>query len=66
MPAGQQRGKQGHHPGADHHNAPASYSVAERADVGPAQVRGGVQQAVGADRAHVRDVNAEQRVEVLR
>ena len=64
MPAGQQRGKQGHHPGADHRNPSAAHSVPERAHVGPAQVRGGVQQAVGADRPHVRDVDAEQRIEV--
>ena len=66
MPAGQQRGEQGHHPGADHRDAAGAHSVAERPDAGPVQLRGGVQQAVGADRAHVRDVDAEQRVEVLR
>ena len=64
--AGEQAGEQADDAGADDRDPPAADPVAERAHVGAELLGGGVQQPVGADRAHVRDVDAEQRVEVRR
>ena len=64
--AGEQGGEQPDHAGADDRHPPARDAVAEVAHAGPVHVGGRVQQAVGADRTHVGDVDAEQRVEVVR
>ncbi|GAA3314902.1 hypothetical protein GCM10020219_030080 [Nonomuraea dietziae] len=65
VPEGEAGGQQADHARARDRHAPSPHPVAQTVDGGPVQVGGGVQQAVGADRAHVGDVDAEQRVEVV-
>jgi hypothetical protein len=64
--AGQQPGQQPDHAGADDQHPPAGDPVGQRPHRPADRVRGRVQHAVRADRPHVRDVHAEDRVEVVR
>ena len=62
--AGEQPGEQADDPAADDRHPPAADAVAQRPHVAADLLDRGVQQPVRADRAHVGDVDAEQRVEV--
>src|SRR5215207_8428896 len=61
--AGEQGSQEPDHTAADHEHALARHAVSE-ADDAVAALRRGVQEAVGADRAHLRDVDSEQRIEI--
>ena len=61
---GEQRGEQADDAGAGDEDPTAAHTDAEVRDRRPADVGGGVQQAVGADRPHLGEVDPEQRIEV--
>ena len=66
MVAGQEGDQQADHTGPGDQHVAAPDPVAELERARPGGVGGGVQQPVGADRAHVGDVDAEHRVQVGR
>ena len=65
MVAGEEPGQQPHDAPAGHEHTQPADAVAEEAHVAADEVGGGMQQAVGTDRAHVGHEHAERRVEVL-
>ncbi|CAN5625246.1 hypothetical protein BH24ACT13_BH24ACT13_03210 [soil metagenome] len=62
----EQRGEEPHDSGAGHQHRATAYAVAEGVHVAAGGVGCRVQQPVGADRPHVRDVHPEQGIELLR
>ena len=62
----EQAGQQADHARADHQDVAATNAVAQVAHVMADEIDRGVEQAVGADRPHLGDVDAQDRVEVGR